>query len=201
MTAALPAAAFAAGVASSTGPCIAPRLAALIGVTAGHRGGARAARIGAFAAGSCGGYAALGAFAGILRHAIGYSPLAYALLAAAFAAGGVGTLIRQTRRHDCAGSQRPTLPVGATFLTGLASAVAGSPCCGPVAAGLAAAAATRSPWLVLAFAAGHASPLLAAAAGWQPVSLALAARFAAPLLSSIGGGVALGLAAYYALLV
>lgn len=199
-----PVAAFAAGLASSTGPCIAPRLAAVAGMTAGCAGAARAIRIGVFAAGSCGGYAALGSIAGALRRLAGYSPPAYALLAAAFAAAGLWALLRQSRRNGC-GSARlaPALPLAAVFVAGAAFAVIGSPCCGPVAAALFAAAASAGPVshvLALAFAAGHVLPLVAAAAGWQPLATALASRVSGPAAATVAGAVALGLAGYYAIL-
>lgn len=197
-----PVAAFAAGFASSSGPCVAPRLAALAGITAGCRGLTRAVRVVAFAAGSCSGYAILAACADALRRLAEYSALTYALLAAGFATAGACALLR-AGRHGCGAFGAPALPLGAAFLAGIAFAVIGSPCCGPAAAALFAAAASAAPVshaLVPAFALGHVVPLVAAAAGWHPVATVVWSRVPATALATAAGAVALGLAGYYALL-
>lgn len=196
-----PLAAFGAGLASSTGPCLAPRLAAITATTIGCRGVARAIRIGVFAAGSCGGYAVLGLLAGAVRRLGELSPGVYAILAAAFAVLGVAALIRRTHR-TCCGPQTPAkLPLSVLALAGAALAFAGSPCCGPVAAALLAAAPASDPRAIVpAFAAGHVLPLVAVALGWPSLATAAAARTAEPAVNTVGGAVALGLAGYYALL-
>lgn len=194
-------AAFGAGLASSTGPCLAPRLAAMTATSAGHRGAARAARIVSFITGSCGGYAVLGLLAGALRRLAGWSPLTYAILAVAFAALGVASLVRRAHGPCRAPRALAKLPLSVVALAGAAFALAGSPCCGPVAAALFAAVPAADPRaVILSFAAGHALPLVAAAAGWQTLSAAARTYVPEPAVSTVGGAVALGLAGYYALL-
>lgn len=199
-----PGAAFAAGLASSTGPCIVPRLAAVTGMTADCPGTARIMRIGCFGAGSCLGYAVLASSAGTLRAIGEYSTFAYVLLATAFAGIGVLALLRRPSGHECRFfNPGSSVPLGTAFLAGGAFAVVGSPCCGPLAAALlAVSASSGSGWhlVALAFAAGHIVPLVALAAGWRPATAAVAARVPGQVVATIGGAVALGLAGYYALL-
>ncbi len=80
-----------------------------------------------------------------------------------------------------------------------------SPCCGPVIAALGSVAAgntfdVRAATLVVAFAAGHAVPLLAAGSGAARVRGVLQNHSLSAASSVVAGGLMIALASYYALL-
>ncbi|MBV8152349.1 MAG: hypothetical protein JOY59_12390 [Candidatus Eremiobacteraeota bacterium] len=155
-------AAFVTGLASSLGPCVAPRY--LI-VSAALAGGARAVEIAAFFLGTLGGFGCY-AFAGSLlamvqigSHAI-YGGIAIGLIAAGLA------MLWQTSHADARCRRYGRLSLGGMFLLGVSSAFTLSPCCTPIAIAIGLQAASGSLLLalssLLAFAAGHVGPLVAA---------------------------------------
>jgi cytochrome c biogenesis protein CcdA len=198
-----PVLAFAAGAASSFGPCIGPRLLAVAALCARHRGARRWMVAGIFAAGLCAGYAIIGTIAGAAGLASAFSPAIYRTLAAVAMVGGLWTILRPPQTACCEREHR--IGGGVGFFAGLASAGVTSPCCGPIGAALAgvgaASAGPRYAAAILgAFALGHVLPLAAVAAS----SVALRGGFAKALTSGAGttisGALMLAAAAYYAVL-
>ncbi|MEO6835920.1 MAG: cytochrome c biogenesis protein CcdA [Candidatus Tumulicola sp.] len=205
---AAPAVAFGAGLASSFGPCIAPRFVAVASLTTGESGLKRWTRIGSFVLGLCAGYVLLGTLAGATGYVSAYSGYVYALLGAGLIASGLVSIVRTPRANACAvhafgGSKAPH---GAIFVAGLGFVAVGSPCCGPIAAALAGAgvagggSVTRSAALLAAFALGHATPLVAAAFGSMRIANGFRARVPGGALSTVGGALMMALGGYYALL-
>lgn len=186
--------AFVAGVASSVGPCIAPRylmLAAQLAVDEER------ARVPAFIAGCLGGYlayASAGALLAIFRMG---THVIYALLGVGLIASGVRTLLA-AHHAACASKARRPLSLGAASLAGLTSSLMFSPCCTPIAMmfGFLASqsAGASGAGLLLAFGLGHTLPiaLIAFAPSFPcirnvPVSRDVRATIGGSLLVSVGG--------------
>ena len=151
--------AFIAGLASSVGPCIAPRYLMLAGYMTKDRESGRAWL---FLSGCLCGYliyASAGALIALLR--VG-THVIYGLLAFGLIISGVRTLVA-TPKHPCALKPPPSLSRGAVFLSGLVSSAALSPCCTPIAIALGLQAAQHggalAAALLLAFGLGHTLPL------------------------------------------
>jgi cytochrome c biogenesis protein CcdA len=201
-----PALSFAAGLATSFGPCIAPRFVAIAGLAANARGAARWLRVAAFVVGLCTSYVLLGSIAGALGMLAAYSSYVYGALGLGLVVAGVGTLVRMPHSPACAAApHRPSVSQGATFATGFALSAVSSPCCGPIAAALAGTSlasgnAAFGGAMLAAFAFGHAVPLVAVACGSMRVGAFLAARSATPALSTVGGALMVALGTYYGLL-
>ncbi|MEA2663784.1 MAG: cytochrome c-type biosis protein [Candidatus Eremiobacteraeota bacterium] len=200
---------FAAGVATSAGPCVAPRYVALAALANAAQRPWRT--IAAFVAGLVGAYVALGLAAGALSALWSSSSVTYAVLAAALAAGGSATLLREDA-HPCenarareAASAKQSASLGGTFLLGVSSALVVSPCCTPVVAGIAGLTALGGRCgegiaLLVAFALGHALPLLAAGALSARIAALLARLSASSAPAVVSGTLMLALAAYYGVL-
>lgn len=183
-----------AGLASSVGPCIAPRylMLAAYATSRGER-----ARVLVFVAGCLGGYLAY-AFAGALiallrvgTHVI-YASLAGALIVCGTRALGA------TEHNACTPKRPPLLSLGAIFMAGLVSSVMFSPCCTPIAIALGLQAVQHggamAAALLLAFGLGHTLPLVVVAlvkSVRMPVSLSLphdaCATVSGTLLLLVGG--------------
>ncbi len=194
---------FAAGLATSVGPCIAPRYVAVAALANAARRPQRV--IAAFVAGLTGAYVALGLAAGALGALWSASSAGYAVLAAGLATGGLLTLLRADgHAHPAAPVRRGSAGLGGTFLLGASSAFVVSPCCTPVVAGIAGLTVLggrsgEGAALLVAFALGHALPLLAAGAlGRHAGALARCTSSAAPGI--VAGTLMLALAAYYGVL-
>lgn len=190
---------FGAGLLTSVGPCIAPRYVAVAAL-------AQAARrpwivVAAFVAGLAAAYVTLGLAAGALGVVWSTSRWVYLALAAILALTGIATLLRDERRHDHAGASRLPGSVGGTFLLGASSAFVVSPCCTPVVAGIAGLTVGARPLdgalLLLAFACGHAVPLVGAAALGRRVSALLSRLAASQAPSIVASTLMLALASYY----
>lgn len=201
--------AFAAGLATSVGPCAAPRYVAVAALAHGAR---RPWTVTApFAAGLVGAYVALGLGAGMLGALWSASAVVYAALAAVMAFGGVVTLLRAgaaVEPHACAVNAKPheyderaSASAGGTFLLGASSALVVSPCCTPVVAALAAALSTGATAsgvaLLAAFACGHVVPVVAADAAGMRFSHVLRRWTASQAPAIVAGSLMLALAAYY----
>lgn len=197
---------FGAGMASSFGPCVAPRFVALTSLTAGDVGVRRWVRIGAFVSGLCTSYVLLGTVAGALGYLGAYSAYVYAALGLGLVAGGLSAVMREPRVACGQHAPRaPGEPVGAVFVAGLAFVAVGSPCCGPIAAVLASGGAAgggvaRSAALLTAFALGHATPLVAVACGSARLGHLLHTRIPSAAFATIGGATMIALGSYYAVL-
>lgn len=193
---------FAAGAATSIGPCVAPRFLAAAGFAAGEEGAT--VRVGSMIAGLMAAYAAFGSLAPIAGHLVRFSGVTYAILALALAASGLNALFR-AERHVHAGRSSVRNSCGAAFLLGMSFALTVSPCCTPLVFGiLAYTSAAGSPLygsvLLACFALGHALPLVALATGVRRVRLCLngETRTAGAVVS---GTLMLALSAYYAVIV
>lgn len=196
--------AFAAGITSSFGPCIAPRFVVVASLTAGTSGWTRWARLGAFIAGLCTSFALLGTIAGALGYIASYSSYVYGALAIALVAGGIGAIVSP---HRCRAAHPSSKPIAsAPFVVGLTFTAVGSPCCGPIAAALgglstAGGNVTFGALLLGAFALGHALPLVVLAAGAVPIVTYLRARALDSAFATVSGALMIALGGYYAVLV
>lgn len=198
---ALPAA-FAAGLVTSCGPCVAPRYVALAALLDDR---ARARTIATFVAGMLLVYALLGFGFGVLGLVTGQASLLYVVLSAALLAGGVRTLLAA---DCCIADGRPArkLRTSGAFSLGAASALVVSPCCTPVVAAVAgfaggeSAAGTRV-LLLAAFALGHAAPLFAAVPLGAVVDRRLPFWNRGPGSAIVSGALLIALGGYYGLLV
>lgn len=198
-----PALAFAAGAASSFGPCIGPRLLTLAALCSRHRGPQRWAVAGIFTAGLCAGYAIVGTVAGAAGLASAFSPAMYRTLALVAVAGGVWTMVHRPAASCCEGKRR--IDGGVGFFAGLVSAGVTSPCCGPIGAALAGVAAASSgpryaALTLCAFALGHVLPLAAIAAGSLRLRGTLAQAAGSGAGATISGALMVAAGAYYAVL-
>lgn len=196
-----------AGMATSIGPCVAPRYVALAAVLGGPQ---RTRAIAAFVAGITAVYVLLGAGADVLATVTRNASVLNGLLAAALAVCGLVTLLAAPHReheHECAEPVAPVKPrrLSGVFSLGAASALVVSPCCTPVVAAVAAfpaldAAAGSRALLLGAFALGHAAPIVVLGAAGATI----ARRFDRFRLGSapavISGALMLALGAYYGML-
>jgi len=193
---------FGAGIATSIGPCVAPRYIAVAALATSARHPGRV--LAAFALGIIAAYVAIGSAAGLTSALRAGSSIVYALLAAALITAGAFALVRGAERphaHDV----RLPVSVGGTLLLGAASAVVVSPCCTPVVAGIAGLTMVsgrplEGVALLTCFAAGHVVPaILAAASGRR--GTAIFARAAATGASNVvSGTLMLALGTFYGLL-
>lgn len=200
---AAPALAFAAGVASSFGPCIGPRMLAVAALCARHRGIRRWVAAGIFAAGLCAGYAIVGTIAGAAGLISAFSPWVYRALAVVACVAGIWTIIGSS--HAACRDMERRVGNGFGFFAGLASASVTSPCCGPLGAALAGlAAASAGPRyaasILTAFAVGHVMPLVIVAAGSFRTGGLVARALAGGVGGTISGSLMLAAGAYYGVL-
>ena len=197
---------FAAGVATSIGPCAAPRYVAVTALVNASRTPVRV--VVAFVAGLVGAYVVLGAGAGLLGALWAASWAAYALLAVVLGVAGLFTLLRgDGSRHDCSqhapGGARMRVGIGGTLLLGASSALVVSPCCTPLVAGIAGFTMTNGGHaiagvaLLATFACGHAMPVIGAGALGSRIAFAMRGIAASHAPSVVAGTLMLALAAYY----
>jgi cytochrome c-type biogenesis protein len=192
---------FLAGVVTSIGPCVAPRYVALTALS--HASAKPRSTAAGFVGGLLCGYVVLGIGADLLGVVIANSRLVYALLAVGLAVGGAVTLLRDGRSSACEG-HAPVAGTGPSFIAGACSAWVVSPCCTPIVTILAARAAAGHAWqsgtLLLTFALGHATLLVAGSSMTDRLS-AFFGRTARIVASPIvAGTLMLALAGYYGLL-
>ena len=195
---------FFAGLASSAGPCVAPRFITVAGLCANRGRITGLLTAAAFAGGLACAFAVFGAGGALLMSAVKLSTGAYVLLAVALAAGGLVTLLKADacsvhRTRKDAGA------LGAGFLLGACSAFVVSPCCTPVLLAIAAySAAANAPLsgavLCAVYAAGHGLPLLAAALGARSISTLLERFAVRRAAATVSGAIMLALAGYYAVI-
>lgn len=192
---------FGAGAMTSIGPCIAPRYVALAALV--HRSRYPWRTAASFAAGVITVYIAIGAGAELLSAVRAWSTTIDLALAAALAAGGSATLLRESadfHPHEaCARGQG-----GGAYVLGAMSALVVSPCCTPVVAAIAGlgmldARPVEVALLVTAFAAGHVAPIGAAVVLGTRSTHTLTRLGAASGNGVIAGTLMLALAAYYGL--
>jgi len=192
---------FLAGVASSLGPCVAPRYLAVAGFATGARRPGRAAL--AFIAGLIGAYVVLGFGAGLLGSIRSLTGVIDGVLAIALVAAGALMLWRAEPDHDHACSHAPRdVPSGAPFLLGAASAFVVSPCCTPILAAIVATAAEfgrplAGAGVLACFALGHALPLFLVGSLGTLLQRFRWSGIAAQSPAVIGGALLLCLGAFY----
>jgi cytochrome c-type biogenesis protein len=163
--------AFSAGALSSLGPCVAPRLLAVVSCVGAKP--ARQARIvvAAFLAGLIAAYASFGMIGSLLGRLVDISRWTYDAVALALLVGGIVTLIQAEPdahgacRAHAAQEQQPSL--GGVFLLGASFAFVIAPCCTPLVATIVAYAGdVGDPFygasILALFALGHGLPLAVA---------------------------------------
>ena len=130
--------AFGAGALSSLGPCVAPRLLAVVSCV-----GARPARearvvVAVFLAGLTAAYASFGMMSSLLGKLIDVSRWTYGAVALALLVGGIVTLLQaKPSEHDSCNShavQPQATSFGGVFLLGASFAFVIAPCCTPLVA-------------------------------------------------------------------
>jgi thiol:disulfide interchange protein DsbD len=188
-----------AGVASSIGPCVAPRYLALASFTGGRRPWRPV--IG-FTLGIVVATLALGAGAGVVMALVAHVATIDAMVACALIVFGIATLAREP--HACAVHAHDARTSGA-FALGAASAFVVSPCCTPLIVAFASLGTFgRDPAFAVAslgaFALGHAAPLLLAGVAGSFVATPLRALSATAAPAVVSGSLTLALGAYYAVL-
>jgi cytochrome c-type biogenesis protein len=194
-----------AGIATSLGPCVAPRYVAVAALLGEKR---RTLTIATFVAGMLTAYAALGFGVGVLGQLAGHASALYFVLASALTGAGIATLLRSPDRghsHDARPGSQPRR-ASAVFSLGAASAFVVSPCCTPVvAAVLGMTALDGNPLsrmaLLGAFALGHAAPLFVVGSLGSLCSRTFHTWSASPAPAVVSGTLMLALGVYYGLLV
>ena len=196
---------FAAGAATSLGPCVAPRLIAVAGIVSrANRHGAMMLTS-AFIVGLIATYASFGAVASLLTRATHFSSVIYLLVSAVLGVGGLITLWRVPSACEHAYQPVQLRSAGPVFLLGCSFALVVSPCCTPLVVGIIAYSSSSgdplyASALLSCFALGHALPVLLAGAGANGV-VTMLRRFAVQeAAGTISAALMLGLAAYYAVL-
>jgi cytochrome c biogenesis protein CcdA len=191
--------AFTAGLASSIGPCIAPRYLMLAAYLTEQKERNRAA---VFVAGCLAGYL-LYAFAGVLIALLRVGThVIYAVLAMALMIGG-GRALTAMQHHPCQLKRTSSISFGPIFLAGLLSSMMFSPCCTPIAIALGLQAAqnggSMATALLLAFGLGHTLPLGLAA---LVASSKMRSRFSLPYdaCATVSGSLLLMVGGLYAIL-
>ena len=187
---------FLAGALTSLGPCAAPRyvtVAALMNAP-------QPARIAAsFAVGLIGAYIGIAIAVDAFAVLWSGSPFLYLTMAAALAIGGLATLFRRPHCHPHGNVAAG--PGGALFL-GASSALVVSPCCTPVIAAITGLTlngerTATGATVALAFACGHALPIIGLAVGSARLPNAIRTFAASPAPSIVAGTLMLALAGYY----
>jgi cytochrome c-type biogenesis protein len=201
--------AFAAGVLSSIGPCIAPRLLALAAVVTNARRPLRLTA--AFVTGLVAAYASFGLVGSLLGEVRALQTAIYALVACAAFVGGVRQLVvvgAHAHEHACdAHAPHGTTPsLGGAALLGASFAFVVSPCCTPLVVALVAYAGnvgspSAAAALLAAFALGHALPLFAVAFGGARIGRIVGRVANAQAVAVVSGALLIGLGAYYGLMV
>ena len=195
---------FAAGLLSSFGPCVAPRFIAVAGIGSGSA--RRVQRYGVLASlvcGLCVGYLGIGLAASAFVRVVSMPSVIYVVVAGLFLFAGARSIMSAGQEATCNCAAAPP-SLGSGFVLGASFALVISPCCTPVVAAIAAVGQIYGDWTfagicILAFALGHAVPLIAAA--FASVLLRERLQRSAQAASVIGGALLLGLAGYYAVLV
>ena len=204
-----PALAAAAGVATSFGPCAAPRFAVAAGLIAQRSGLRRAVTVASLVGGLCAGYVGLGIAGGAAGLLARYSTIAYWCVSALLIASGINALVRAHASASCdAGCSVRDKPAaaGAGFAAGIGFAAVLSPCCGPLAAAIAgltsaSGSTIATAEILAAFAVGHSLPLIAFAGAYARIEgLVHRARPALSAASTVGGALMVAMGAYYGLL-
>jgi cytochrome c biogenesis protein CcdA len=196
------ASAFGAGLATSIGPCVAPRYLALAAIVADAGGRARWLRVAAFVTGLLLCYGVLALTASLIGTLVAFSQLIYLGLSGAFLCFGLRALAFD---KGCLHQHDRNRSGGTALLAGGALGLVVSPCCTPVVATIAGVTSlSGSPLasfsVAIAFAMGHIAPLASLGLGLRWVARIAEDPTLQNASSVIGGGLSLALAGYYGLL-
>lgn len=194
--------AFLAGLATSIGPCVAPRYLALAALVANMSGRRRWLRVACFMAGLLLCYAMVAVTMSSVGAIVTLSRFFYLALAVCFLAHGLQALIVP---QSCKRARSGSAPSGSALIAGGALGLVFSPCCTPVV-GLMATVAAASGSLfmalvaVFAFGLGHVAPLATVGAGLEVGERFAFRREFHGAMDTIGGGLSLAVACYYGIL-
>lgn len=195
---------FAAGCASSIGPCTAPRMIALSSLTFDVSAKVALSRTAAFIGGLACAYACFGVFAALAGRLSTISTYVYLAVAMGLAVGGIWTLCSPSPgHHSCPHAKNAEAAAfGPSFLLGASFAFVLSPCCTPLLMGILAFVGSTGDTLYAAsllavFAIGHAVPLIAASSGLRALQPVFARFQLEGSMSVISGTLMLSLAWYY----
>lgn len=196
---------FLAGIASSIGPCVAPRFIALSACMSSSRRPELV--VGAFMVGLIAAYVSFGVVASLLGSITQISTFVYIVVAIALFIGGVRTLTKadtHCHTHDDTASIKEK-SLGGIALLGASFAFVVSPCCTPlVAAILAYTSSVGHPaygaLLLGLFAIGHASPLFLIGSLGAKIMKIFKNDTYGQAISVGSGSLMLFLAVYYAVL-
>jgi len=196
------ASAFLAGLATSIGPCIAPRYLALTALLANSRACGRWLRVVCFAGGLLLCYGLLATAVSLIAALAVLSRFIYLGLALGFLGFGLRTL---TASPACAHARSAGTSPGAAFMAGGALGLVFSPCCTPVVGVIAGIAATSGSFsaalpAAFAFALGHLAPLATVGAGFRVGERFAFGNALGAAMGTIGGGLSVALACYYGIL-
>jgi len=196
---------FAMGIASSIGPCVAPRFMALAACVTGNKRVTQT--VTAFVGGLIVAYVVFGFAISLISNLQFLASSIYVIVAVALVAGGLYTLWHARGPDACDHPAAPTfLTWWRTALFGASFAFVVSPCCTPfVIAILVLTARLGSPamglFLLAVFALGHSVPLVAYGIAGGRVNTLLS-RFRLDQAAAIASGtLMLALGAYYVVLV
>ena len=194
-------AAFAAGLATSAGPCLAPRYLALAALLGNTDGWARMLRIGYFILGLLACVLCLAFAASWMTKILALSHVIYVVMALVFATWGMsGLLVRPPCEHD-----RQKVSSGSVLFAGASLGLIFSPCCMPAIGALVAlGASTDSPAssisLGAAFLTGHVTPLVLAGVGIGTVRRLMPRASIEGPVATISSGLMIALGCYYGVL-
>jgi cytochrome c-type biogenesis protein len=195
-----------AGLASSVGPCVAPRFIAVAALAA-NRPRREALGISlVFILGLASAYVGFGVVAALVGRLVAISHAIYAVVGTGMLLGGLISLWRSP--SDCLHYSRASAGApsfGATFLLGSSFALVVSPCCTPLLVGiLAYTSGLGDPgygaFLLGAFALGHSAPVLLAGAGASGVCSALRRPALRQAANVVNAALMVALAGYYAVI-
>lgn len=194
--------AFLAGLATSVGPCVAPRYLALAALVANSSGRARWLLVVCFVVGLLLCYGMLAMTASLIAALAALSRFVYFGLALCFLGVGLRTLAApQTCAHRGLAGTSP----GSALMAGGALGLVFSPCCTPVVGLMASIAITPGSFntallAVFAFTIGHIAPLATVGVGLRIAERLAFGDILGASTGTIAGGLSLALACYYGLL-
>lgn len=202
-TACAPALAFAAGAATSVGPCVAPRIVAVVALAGDSAGKTRWMRVTSFIGGIVSSSLAVALSIALFLKLQQATASMYWLTAFGLALFGVRTLW-SSHGKSCSHVISRQASAGGSYLLGASFGLVVSPCCTPIFVALAAlrgiATGPYTICVLVAFALGHAMPLAAAALGGSRAVTLLRQRRALGAAQVVSGALMVALAAYYAVL-
>lgn len=190
-----------AGVATSIGPCVAPRYVAATALSSGNRKG-RLVCLSAFVCGTVTISVAIAFIGSLLMQLARASSIVYWVLSIALLVSGCRALWRGGEQA-CSAHGRSINGVGAAFLLGVGTSMAISPCCTPILIALGALSSSSMRagglvGLVSAYTIGHLAPVLLVYVAAKAANDAISRYRGAA--ATVGAAVTIALGLYYAVL-